>query len=164
MLEPQCDTMSFYLNSNSGLATWVAWSWRAYLSLDNNLYLQKTTNKNGRAISYYTYNDFVMYGSNHEIYKQSTILKNNPEMKRLCEPKIGITAEMSFDNAPIFLILTSSGDPLRDDGLQFGAILKKYGAKVQMIEAMSSHCAGMTYDSSFKKNIIKAWRDLIFES
>ena len=159
MLEPRCDTMSYYLNSNSGLAIWATWSWRAYLSLDNDLNTDKEGNMDDKSTCY---DHFTMNHSNREVYKRSNILNNNPEIQRLCEPIKGLTSSLGLKNAPIFIVSTSTGDPLRDDGLKFGDALEKHGANVTMIESWSSHTFGMEFDHSFKDKIIKAWGSVIF--
>ena len=162
MLSPKCDSTSFYLNSRSGLATWAAWSWRAYLSLDNKDHDEYSKKNDGKYTCFETYEDFLKYGSNQGAVERSA-LKRKKNLWRLIEPIADIPGGLSMNNAPNIIISTASGDPLHDEGIAFGNALKKMGAKVVTLESRSSHTMGWEFDSGFKKQLIAVLREAMFE-
>ena len=103
MLSPKCDSTSFYLNSRSGLATWVTWSWRAYLSLDNSDQDEHTKKNNGKYTCFETYEDFLKYGSNRGAVERSA-LKTKKNLWRLIEPISDLPDELNLNNAPKIII------------------------------------------------------------
>ena len=159
MLSPKCDSMSYYLNSRSGLTSWLIWSWRAYLSLhgkDND----KSKDKNVKGSVFFdSYEDFVKYGSNHGAVNESALYNDSPELWRLVEPIKNIPQKFDSENAPVIVISTSLADPLHDEGVLFGNNLKLSGANVTMLEARCSHTMGMDLDNTFKERIVKALSD-----
>jgi len=154
--------MTHYLNSRSGFSTWVIWSWRAFLSLDNYDQEKYASQNQSEYKSFETYKEFLTYGSNNEAVRRSILRKNHPKLWRMVEPAIEIPTGLDSKNAPKFIISVATGDPLYDEGVAFADILKKNGANVTLVESKSAHTCGMDFDRTFTKKIIDAWRPIIF--
>lgn len=164
MISPASDSMSYYLNSRSStFGLFVQWSWRAFLSLEDND--KEKTKERIKFVSKTkfceTYEKFLENESNRRLVEQSSFFKD-PAVWRLCSPIDNIPSDYTTNNSPNFIISTARYDPLFDEGEQFASQLIQHGAKVTHLQSKSVHASGLDFDPIFKKKIAEVWGKTLF--
>merc|ERR1711933_344020 len=126
MLNPNASSMSYYMNSySSGV---LRWFWRIYLKLDHMEHKTKEDNR---------------YVSNEGAVKMSK-LPLNKSLWRLIYPQSDLPHGLE-SNDLMFIITTSTADPLHDDGVDLFQKLTKVGANVTHVDARGSHCMSLKF-------------------
>lgn len=176
MLNPKADTMSYYMNSlSSGLAPvhFLRWSWRAYLSMDNDNGHQSredgetdegNVNRKEKGHEHFrkvTLDKTLALNSNQYLVEKSPWYRNK-SMWRLCDPASDLPSNLDSDLAPRFIITSAEGDPLHDDGYLFAKKLQEKGAKVSFTACRGSHILAFLLDTKKRTLIHEELRKAFF--
>ncbi len=70
--------------------------------------------------------------------------------------QLGNVGCIDHDSAPKVFVVTSSADPLCDDGDDLAACLKEEGANVEKYECIGSHGVSLMFDSKNNNKFAKA--------
>jgi acetyl esterase/lipase len=120
--------------------TTALWFWSAYLQLGD----------------HHDKDSYQAQIDKHELYQLGNVGCIN-SMLRLIYPQVDIPKELKdHDSAPKVFVVTSSADPLCDDGDDLAACLKEEGANVEKYECIGSHGLGMMFDSKNNNKFAKA--------
>jgi len=154
MTQPNCQTLSYHLNSTSSGACpvdFLRWSWCAYLGL------KAEKNQFDEA-------DCVANAIQQSVWRD--IQKN--DLWRLICPQVDVPHISSSPKNSSFLkiiVCTSKADPLHDDGVQLFQALERQNlnnrhCSIQQYDFNGSHCLASISDATGKDKFLKEWSSM----
>ena len=157
MIDPAGDSLSYYMNRSSSYAPsqWLRWCWRCYLALPSNeaddsvdIFLLKSLDKR------------LQHGSNRTAWEASPWQRS--PLARLVDPTLDLPPGLSKDSAFPVIVLTNKGDPLHDDGIKLIRSLRDKGVNVKHLDHPGSHWLGTSLNAQRLKELVDAWKELVF--
>jgi len=153
MLDPACDSLSYYQNSTSShLAPvpWLQWCYQVYLGLERGDTTIECDDDDD--------DDALGRNSYRRAWNESKWAKSS--LRRLVEPSVDLPANL--EEGPKFLITTNAGDPLRDEGVAMVLDLKAAGANLSHHAHSGSHWLGTPLDKAAYHKLAKEWANVLF--
>jgi len=160
MLNPACDSLSFYQNQKSSLVPFIRWCHQVYLQLAPNA---DTDGSIGSSSNDGDGNDdplsaLLRRGSNQKAWKESKWAKSG--LRRLAEPAVDVSTNLK--DGPQFILTTNAADPLHDEGVVMVTELQTAGANVSYCAHSGSHWIGTQMDKAAYKEVANVWADALF--
>jgi len=165
---PLCDSASCRIESlSSGCCPviWLRWSWRAYLGLDASDHaVVVAENDKEDAVRRRKLHLITNAGavSRHPFWSRVLVEERWKKVMRLVRPASDLPNDLNENDAPSFLVKTSTADPLLDDGTDFVRALTDAGARVEHVSFRGSHVVSFDMDASASKRFLRSWRALLW--
>ena len=153
MLNPNADSMSYYMNSRSDgccPVLFLRWCWRATLQLPES--------KDTMVGDSETLDLVLAKGSNQTTWLECQ-WSQTKAWARLTYPATDIPQGLS----PQFVVAPNKADALYNDATEFVTALQIAGANVTLQESLGNHILGWLTHPGSRMELIELWRKAVFD-
>lgn len=174
MLDPACDSLSYYMTSNTSpkFKDFLKWCWQAFLELEVPSLSGSPGNDAPPSVPK-TLDELLGLNSNRTAWQKSKWY--GTPLERLAKPISGFpfdsdqNGSIDGDDAappPKFLVVTNKADALSHEGKEYYEKLKKTRAvaiSARHLDHEGTHWMGTILDSKAYDELIAAWKQLVFD-
>lgn len=153
---PAANTESYYTDLYQPFVPvkYLRWCWRAYLQLDDPEKQEKGL------LELDSMKARLDYNSNRKAWEALSGKVGFPA--RLVDPTIDIPPGLEEQTSAKIVVMSNSGDPLRDDAAELIEKLGSVGANLKHLDLPGSHWTGLLFDKSAYALLVSSWRDILF--